>query len=55
MVRAGTLPLRLLALQYGADTVYSEEIVTKDSGLPPGRERRFVDYLSRYAHTPWSS
>ncbi len=29
MVRAGTLPLRLLALQYGADTVYGEEIVDK--------------------------
>lgn len=27
MVRCGTLPLRLLALQYGADLVYSEEIV----------------------------
>ncbi|KAJ1618996.1 hypothetical protein T492DRAFT_1138159 [Pavlovales sp. CCMP2436] len=27
MVRAGTLPLRLLALAYGADTVYSEELV----------------------------
>lgn len=24
MVRAGTLPLRLLALDYGADLVYSE-------------------------------
>ena len=29
MVRCGTLPLRLLALRYGADTVYSEEIVDK--------------------------
>ncbi|XP_057457957.1 uncharacterized protein LOC130748729 [Lotus japonicus] len=27
MVRVGTLPLRLLALQYGADYVYGEEIV----------------------------
>ncbi|KAG8470701.1 hypothetical protein KFE25_009122 [Diacronema lutheri] len=27
MVRAGTLPLRLLALHYGADTVYSEELI----------------------------
>lgn len=27
MVRAGTLPLRLLALHYGADTVYGEELV----------------------------
>ena len=29
MVRAGTLPLRLLALEYGADLVWSEEIVSR--------------------------
>jgi len=29
MVRAGTLPLRLLALRYGADIVYTEEIIAK--------------------------
>ena len=27
MVRAGTTPLRILALRYGADTVFSEEII----------------------------
>ncbi|VDN40364.1 unnamed protein product [Gongylonema pulchrum] len=27
MVRAGRTPLRVLALQYGADLVYTEEIV----------------------------
>lgn len=27
MVRAGTLPLRLLSLDYGADTVYGEEVI----------------------------
>lgn len=27
MVRVGTLPSRLLALQYGADLVYTEEII----------------------------
>ena len=27
MVRAGVLPLRLLALDYGADVVYSDEII----------------------------
>jgi tRNA-dihydrouridine synthase 2 len=27
MVRAGQLPLRLLALDYGADLVYTEEII----------------------------
>ncbi|TMW55201.1 hypothetical protein Poli38472_013092 [Pythium oligandrum] len=29
MVRAGTLPLRLLSLRYGADLVYGEEIIDK--------------------------
>jgi tRNA-dihydrouridine synthase 2 len=29
MVRLGTLPLRLLALKYGADFVYSPEIIDK--------------------------
>lgn len=29
MVRCGTLPLRLQALRYGADLVYTEEIVDK--------------------------
>lgn len=27
MVRVGTLPMRLLALSYGADIVYTEEII----------------------------
>lgn len=27
MVRIGTLPMRLLALRYGADIVYSEELI----------------------------
>lgn len=27
MVRVGTLPMRLLALEYGADLVYSEELI----------------------------
>jgi len=29
MVKVGTLPMRVLALQYGADIVYSEEIIDK--------------------------
>jgi tRNA-dihydrouridine synthase 2 len=29
MVRCGTLPLRLLALRYGADSVYTEELIDK--------------------------
>lgn len=27
MVRIGTLPMRLLSLDYGADMVYSEELI----------------------------
>lgn len=27
MVRVGTLPMRLLALDYGADRVYTEELI----------------------------
>ncbi len=50
MVRAGTLPLRLLALQYGADTVYGEEIVDKRILACRRVENgRFVDFLSRPA------
>ncbi|GJQ10264.1 hypothetical protein GpartN1_g2055.t1 [Galdieria partita] len=30
MVRIGTLPMRLLALEYGADLVYSEEIIDRN-------------------------
>lgn len=29
MVRIGTVPMRLLALEYGADIVYTPEIVDK--------------------------
>ena len=29
MVKIGTLPFRLLALEYGADIVYTEEIIDK--------------------------
>ncbi|KAG1243830.1 hypothetical protein G6F68_015686 [Rhizopus microsporus] len=29
MVRIGTLPMRLLALEYGADLVWTEELVDK--------------------------
>lgn len=29
MVRINTLPMRLLALKYGADLVYTEEIIGK--------------------------
>ena len=29
MVRVGTLPMRLLALNYGADLVYTPELISK--------------------------
>jgi len=29
MVRIGSLPFRLLALEYGADIVYSEELIAQ--------------------------
>ena len=32
MVRIGTLPMRLLALDYGADIVYCEVSLALDSG-----------------------
>lgn len=41
MVRANTLPFRLLALQYGADTVYTEELV--DRKFASGKVRREVN------------
>ena len=41
MVRMGTLPLRLLSLQYGADIVYTEELVDKKMN----RTKRVVNGL----------
>jgi len=47
MVRVGTLPMRLLALEYGADLVYSEEII----------DRNFLDSYTRdkYEIKEWIS
>ena len=48
MVRAGTLPLRLLALEHGCDTVYSEELIDRSVAklrrMPNGRLGT-VDYI----------
>lgn len=41
MVRAGRTPLRVLALEYGADLVYSEEII--DEKLI--KSKRFVNSI----------
>lgn len=48
MVRVGTLPMRLLSLDYGADIVYSEELV--DRKLLRA-ERRINGKLKIYLNT----
>jgi len=51
MVRISTLPFRCLALQYGADMVYSEELVARKLRYATRRERvdeagyKLVDFL----------
>ncbi|ETV99835.1 hypothetical protein, variant [Aphanomyces invadans] len=50
MVRAGTLPLRLLSLRYGADLVYGEEIIDKKIAATTrvvNDVLNTVDYVSR--------
>ncbi|RMX62609.1 hypothetical protein KXD40_008940 [Peronospora effusa] len=50
MVRAGTLPLRLVSLRYGADLVYGEEIVDKriiSAVRVPNEILKSVDFISR--------
>lgn len=46
MVRVGTLPMRLLALRYGADIVYTEELI--DWKLLKSERR--VNGLFKYCH-----
>ena len=38
MVRVNTAPMRLLALEYGADLVYSEELVAQSLAATTRRE-----------------
>ncbi|KAB1273227.1 tRNA-dihydrouridine-like, partial [Camelus dromedarius] len=50
MVRVGTLPMRLLALDYGADIVYCEKINTHDTEeFPeePGEHGGIVGHLGQ--------
>ncbi|CAK4619448.1 hypothetical protein LEN26_016280 [Aphanomyces euteiches] len=50
MVRAGTLPLRLLSLRYGADLVYGEEIIDKKIAATTRIENKAlntIDFVSR--------
>jgi tRNA-dihydrouridine synthase len=59
MVRVGTLPMRLLALRYGADLVYTEEIIDHkmvqceriENGMCPryGRDTAFVQFRANSA------
>lgn len=46
MVRTGTLPMRLLALDYGADIVYCEELI--DYKLLRSIRRENGKYISVY-------
>jgi tRNA-dihydrouridine synthase 2 len=49
MVRAGTLPLRLLALENGADLVWSEEIIARKMAACERVEhpRGTVDFVAK--------
>ncbi|CAD1470105.1 unnamed protein product [Heterotrigona itama] len=47
MVRIGTLPMRLLALDYGADIVYTEELIDWKLLRSFRRENGTVDYIDK--------
>ncbi len=53
MVRCGTLPLRLLALEYGAASVYSEETIAQALAETTrhAREDGYVDFVSKSGST----
>ena len=54
MVKVGTLPMRLLALEYGADIVYTEEIIDKRLLASERVENTLlgtVDYIDRQDST----
>lgn len=42
MVRVGTLPMRILALEYGADIVYSEELIDLKLGKCVRKENKVL-------------
>ena len=42
----GTLPLRLMSLRYGADSVYSEEIIDRKIASTERIENRKADIVS---------
>lgn len=45
MVRIGTLPMRLLALDYGADIVYTEELIDRKLLRSIRRENGKIPFL----------
>lgn len=53
MVRVGTLPMRLLALEMGADIVYTEELVDLKLIKSIRRlNRKWAPYISRLGINP---
>eukprot|EP00871_Galdieria_phlegrea_P001997 jgi/Galph1/2799/GphlegSOOS_G1486.1 len=58
MVRIGVLPMRLLALEYGADLVYSEEIIDRnfiDSSIRRNNTLGITEFLSNKTLLPFFS
>lgn len=58
MVRVGTLPMRLLALNYGADIVYTEELIDwKLLKTTRQENRKIYNYISEMFvfNSFWSS
>ena len=54
MVKVGTLPMRLLALEYGADIVYTEEIIDMRLLASERVENKLlgtIDYIDRRDNT----
>ena len=55
MVKIGTTPARLVALEYGADIVYTEEIIDwrlLRSTRVENPVLNTVDYIDRYINSP---
>lgn len=48
MVRVGTLPMRLLALDYGADIVYTEELIDWKFLKTIRRKNGVNDMITKY-------
>ena len=55
MVRIGTLPMRLLALDYGADIVYTEELIDFKILRSTRRENGELAYRHDTGHRPYTT